>query len=282
MAHVGHETCCSLFPAHLRCSPPVKPQKEEFLYLLLWTSETVFCPTWRNLNDSFEAWACRHGLMRRLLELERLKLLERAPASLDGRVLRLTEQGRLHALGGRDPEQRWARPWDRRWRLVIFDVPLGKDSERRRLRRYLRSRHFGYLQHSVWVSPDALLAERAVFAGADIDVETLVLMEAHPCGGESDAQIAAGAWDFRRINDEYTRYLEVLKRRPTAALRGELAARALQAWARIEHEAWVAAVELDPLLPRCLWPKSYLGEQAWKARIEALPHTRKQLTEFKR
>jgi hypothetical protein len=49
-------------------------------------------------------------------------------------------------------------------------------------------------------------------------------MEAHPCGGESDAQIAAGAWDFRRINEAYSQYLEILKRRPNVQIRGELAA----------------------------------------------------------
>jgi phenylacetic acid degradation operon negative regulatory protein len=259
----------------------VKPQTEEFLYLMLWASETLFCPTWRNLADSFEAWACREGLMRRLRELERQKFLERSAASPDRRVLRLTEHGRLHALGGRDPAQLWARSWDQRWRLVIFDVPMGKDSERRRLRRYLRSRHFGYLQNSVWISPDPVETEREILAGADIDVETLVLMEAHPCGGESDAQIAAGAWDFRRVNEEYSRYLEVLRRRPNGAIRGELAARALQTWARNEREAWLAAVNLDPLLPTCLWPKGYLGAKAWNARIAALPHTREQITEFR-
>ena len=135
--------------------------------------------------------------MRRLLELERRKFIERSPASSDGRVLRLTEEGRLHALGGRDPQRLWARRWDQRWRLVIFDVPMGKDSARRKLRRYLCDRHFGYLQDSVWVSPDPPVKEREVLAGASIDVETLILMEAHPQCLWPKGYLGRKAWDAR-------------------------------------------------------------------------------------
>src|SRR5207249_9957063 len=61
-------------------------------------------------------------------------------------VYRLTWQGRLHALGGRDPQARWSREWDGRWRLILFDVPTAQNSHRTRLRRYLRDKCFGYLQ----------------------------------------------------------------------------------------------------------------------------------------
>src|SRR6266513_1066496 len=51
------------------------------------------------------------------------------PNSPDDRLYRLTAQGRLHALGGRDPQEQWARPWDGRWRLVLFDVPTGQNPQ---------------------------------------------------------------------------------------------------------------------------------------------------------
>ena len=35
----------------------------------------------------------------------------------------------MHALGGRDPQEQWARPWDGRWRLVLFDVPTGQNPQ---------------------------------------------------------------------------------------------------------------------------------------------------------
>jgi len=255
--------------------PTVKLQKEEFLYELLWMADTILNPTWNNLFDNFETWAARKGLLRRLHELEHRRFLEHSLAPSLERILQLTELGRLHALGGRDPEACWARPWDRRWRLVIFDVPTRHNSARCRLRRHLRARHFGYLQNSVWISPDPTSEERQLLRDAKVDVESLLFLEAHPCGGESDADIAAGAWDFPGINEAYTRYLAVLKEHPRRENHGNSARRSIQAWIRSERLAWLEAIELDPLLPTCLCPKDYLGPKAWDARQRAIPEVRR-------
>jgi DNA-binding transcriptional regulator PaaX len=54
--------------------------------------------------------------------------------------------------------------------MVIFDMPMGKDSQGRRLWRYLRGKGFGYLQQSVWITPDSLDQERQVLGrGSPID-----------------------------------------------------------------------------------------------------------------
>src|SRR6266496_3474214 len=106
----------------------MQAKTEELLYLLLWTCDMFTRPTFRNLTDSFEAWAYRKGFRRQLAKLERQKLLESLTVGHDQshqleRVRRLTETGRLHALGGRDPDAWWRRRWDGHWRLVLFDVP---------------------------------------------------------------------------------------------------------------------------------------------------------------
>ena len=116
----------------------VKAKTEELLYLVLWACETLSRPTWRNLTESFEGWAYRRGLLRQLQRLEKQQLLERQADPRD-RLHRLTEAGRLQALGGRDPEASWKRHWDGRWRLVLFDVPEARSSARNKLRRYLQS-----------------------------------------------------------------------------------------------------------------------------------------------
>ena len=64
-------------------------------------------------------------------------------------------------------------------------------------------------KNSVWITPDPLNEERKILGDGRIDVESL-LMAGHPCAGESDAQIVAGAWDFDLINRRYTTYLKVL------------------------------------------------------------------------
>src|SRR6266446_9532087 len=248
----------------------VKARTEEFLNFLLWSSEKLTRPTFRNLTASYESWAFRNRLYRQVDALEGQQLLERDSRAPDDRVYRLTWQGRLRALGGRDPQARWSREWDGRWRLVLFDVPTAQNSHRTRLRRYLRDKGFGYLQNSVWITPDSLADERQLLGGGKINVETLILLEATPCAGETDGEIVAGAWDFERINRRYTRHLKILDERPGGTLGNEVAARALLRWAAAERDAWLDAVTNDPLLPERILPSDYLGQQAWRRRIEVL------------
>ncbi len=164
--------------------------------------------------------------------------------------------------------------------MVLFDVPTGQNAQRERLRRYLRAKAFGYLQNSVWITPDPLKEERQIMGGARINVESLLLLEARPCAGESDTEIVAGAWDFERINRRYARYLKVLEEHPTAALRNERAAKALLRWAMTERETWLHAVTSDPLLPARLLPSDYLGERAWRRRLKVLRDASRQLRTF--
>ena len=221
-------------------------------------------------------------MLRQVTRLEQQHWIERDSSSPDDRLYRLSAQGRLHVLGGRDPEERWARTWDGQWRLVLFDVPTGQNAQRERLRRYLRDKGFGYLQNSVWVTPDPLQEERQILGGGKINVESLLLLEARPCAGESATEIVAGAWDFERINRRYARHLKALDERPSESLRNETAAKALLQWATVEREAWLEAVTNDPLLPEGILPPDYLGQQAWRRRTEVLRDAGLQLRSFNR
>ena len=259
----------------------VNAKTEEFLNLFLWSAEQLTRPTFRNLTDSYEAWAYRNGLLRQIQRLERKHWIEKRSGAPSDRLYRLTAQGRLFVLGGRDPEQRWRRHWDGQWRIVLFDVPLRKNTQRRRLWHYLRDKGFGYLQNSVWVTPHPLEGERQVLRGGKINVESLILLQGRPCAGESDDEIVAGAWDFERIKYGYAQHLKILKQRPTGVVRSETTAKALQRWAATEREAWLSAVSKDPLLPRRILPTDYLGKRAWGRRKEVLQDAGKQLRTFK-
>jgi phenylacetic acid degradation operon negative regulatory protein len=264
-----------------RHDPSMQPKTEEFLNLLLWSVDRLMQPTFRNLTDSYESWAYRNNLLRQASKLEELKFLERDTTVPGDRMYRLTAQGRVHALGGRDLEKWWARPWDGRWRLVLFDVPTGQNTQRDRLRRYLRDKGFGYLQNSVWISPDPLEEQRQILSGGKINVESLVLLEARPCAGESDADIVGGAWDFDLINRRYARYLKVLAEHPGGALRSDEAAKGLLRWAAAEREAWLGAATNDPFLPSRILPSDYLGQSAWRRRREVFRDAGQQLNTFR-
>lgn len=260
----------------------LQPKTEEFLGMLLWTLDTAMRPTFRNLHQSYEAWAYHTGFYRQVTSLERQGFLERNWK--DGgasRIYRLTDRGLLHALGGRDPETEWNRHWDGKWRMVLFDIGEAQSTQRDRLRRYLRDAGFGYLQHSVWISPRPLSLEKEALSGVAPDVGSLILLEARPAAGESDEDIVRGAWDFGEINRRYAQVLTVLEKRPKELLHAPGAARRLRDWAARERTAWLHALKADPLLPRKLWPRGYNGERAWKKRKGELLAAGRSIAAFK-
>ena len=111
-------------------------------------------------------------------------------------------------------------------------------------------------------------------------MESLILLEARPCAGESDAEIVAGAWDFQSINRRYKRYLEIIGERPVGKLQNQATANALLRWAAAEREAWLDAFTPDPLLPERILPSDYLGKAAWQRRVELLRDAARQLRTF--
>lgn len=71
-----------------------------------------------------------------------------------GWKISLTKRGReelaMYELG-----QKIIKPteWDKKWRLMIFDIPEHRRVIRDQVRRFLQRLHFVHLQDSVWVYP---------------------------------------------------------------------------------------------------------------------------------
>jgi DNA-binding transcriptional regulator PaaX len=133
----------------------------------------------------------------------------------------------------------------------------------------------------VWITPDDAKAERALLADGPVDVESLIVLEARPCAGETDSEIVAGAWDFVKINAGYTFYRQLLARRPCKRLNTKAAATIFHRWLREEQYAWKAAMEIDPLLPARLLPREYGGKDAWGDRLEAMKQAAEQMRAFR-
>ena len=54
------------------------------------------------------------------------------------------------------------KKWDQKWRLVCFDIPKGKNSERLYLNRRLHELQFTMLQRSMWVHPFECMEEMRI------------------------------------------------------------------------------------------------------------------------
>lgn len=237
------------------------------LIQMLWGAGKVMRPSYRKLDEGFEAWAYRNGLLKQIYRLEAEGLIESQPGPYDSsRVHRLTDAGRVAALGGRDPEACWKRKWDRKWRLFLFDIPESERIDRQRLTRALAAMGCGCMQGSVWVSPFRAPGVDDAVGEDGSDCSHLMILEADSRGPEVDRRMAAAAWDFVKINSRYGDYLKVVEGLGSVADTPD----GLVRWGEKENESWLAAVRLDPLLPSGLLPKDYLGKRAWRERKKAL------------
>ena len=120
-----------------------------------------------------------------------------------------------------------------------------------------------------------------MLAGSVVNVESLILLEARPAAGETDAEIVAGAWDFPEINRRYASHLKILESRPAGTVCDEVTAEAFRKWAQREQAGWLAAVSMDPLLPQVLHPAGYLGPRVWQTRAKTLGKAARQISKFR-
>ncbi|MBC8039130.1 MAG: hypothetical protein H7Y06_01160 [Opitutaceae bacterium] len=250
----------------------MKAKTEELLMLLFFGADQLMRPTYRNLNGSFESWAYGNGYGHQLRRLAKQKILEAQDDALKP-VYRLTENGRLLALGGRDPIEEWSRPWDGRWRLMLFDLPETHRKARLALRRSLKQNGFGWLQNSAWISPHPVADLTRVMKGTHALADTLLFLECTcPPGYSSNAEIVSATWSFAKINADYRIYLQFLETCPCTKRTSpaKITQEQLLAWWRREHALWRQACDGDPFLPQPLHPSGYLGPEAWKRRTRTL------------
>lgn len=102
---------------------------------------------WRRIND--------RKLRRSIRALYKSKIV-REETDKDGKIkIILTEKGREKALSYRIFEMEIKKPdaWDKKWRIVVFDIPETQKLKRDIFRMHLRNLHFFELQKSVFVHP---------------------------------------------------------------------------------------------------------------------------------
>lgn len=88
-------------------------------------------------------------VVKRLFDKKLVEMVE----TKDGPVVRITQHGMTKALKYKLEEMKLKKPksWDKKWRVVIFDIPEGKRKLRDEFRKRLRQLGFFQLQKSVFV-----------------------------------------------------------------------------------------------------------------------------------
>lgn len=219
------------------------------------------------------------------------------PGSYYNAIRRLTEEGHIEKLKGKKEkkihirlteqgkrfikehhEEVWRSPltWDKKWRIVIFDIPEAKRNSRNNLRRYLKMLGFGKVQRSIWISPyDFTRIIRQYTKKLKLSGYVFQVI-ADEFQGFSEAVLVKTFWNIKDIHNKYLnlieRYtekqkelVESLKKNPQEK---DISRRVLK-----EHLIWdyQSILARDPHLPSELLPDNWGGVKAWKF-IERFPN----------
>jgi len=198
---------------------------------------------------------------RQLWDLQREGCLQRAKRAGEiGWCVTLAGRRRLAEL--RNSPRLRSRPWDGRWRLVMFDFPEISRKQRDAFRWWLRVERLGQLQKSVWVTPFPLSAELERFLKEAAERDWILLFESPEKGPVSDPEIAQRAWPLDDLVADYGKYLAEFGDRLTVVERCRATALELARWRAEETVAYEDLLQHDPFLPKRLLPAGFPGTAA--------------------
>jgi len=92
---------------------------------------------------------------KEIFNSSRNRLVKAGLLAYEGKFIRLTAKGEAKLYQLEQHDYKLARPkrWDKKWRILIFDIPERRRALRARIRRTIVSVGFMRLQKSVWVYP---------------------------------------------------------------------------------------------------------------------------------
>jgi phenylacetic acid degradation operon negative regulatory protein len=178
----------------------------------------------------------------------------------------LTEAGYKRCPPFQRPEAFWETKWNGIWYMLIFDVPEEHRSYRDVLRKILRRMRMGCLQKSVWITPQDIRPEYDDLEKSAAIGTVAYLMEARTVLHLDQQEMVKNAWDFERLTELQSRYLDVFTENLNVLKRPSCSSEDLMDLLYQESEAYVQSMRHDPLLPSPLLPDGYLGKEVWKLR----------------
>lgn len=159
------------------------------------------------------------------------------------------------------------KKWDRKWRVVVFDIKEVSRKTRERFRYKLKEVGFGMLQESVFISPYDIAKDFSEFTESQgLADSTYVLEVSNIVIGDIKA-FANKVWNLAQLNKEYERIIQKIGENDlitTSDRRIKLNDRDKKI-KDVAREVWKEYLEVilrDPVLPKDLLPLDWKGEKA--------------------
>lgn len=172
--------------------------------------------------------------------------------------LRLTSQGNQKLKQDIPLLALSEKPWDKKWRLVAFDIPEKQRTTRETLRNKLLSLGFGQWQRSVYISPYDFSQEINQFLKHQKLFNFAVCLEAKRLSKGDDRSIAQKAWGLDKLAKEFEKFIDQCQ---------ELEEKIRQKSFKKKYltkitEQFLELLEQDPCLPKELLPPYWPAQKA--------------------
>lgn len=211
-----------------------------------------------------------HQLVSRSLKTQLIEKVEKGEEV----YMRITSEGRKAIQRDFPMLSFQNKPWDGKWRIVMFDIEEIKKVVRDRLRRKLKELGFGMLQKSVFVSPHDIMKDFLEFCESAGIKKYLYFLETDNLIVGDRAEFANKVWNLDELNESYkniTDEIEKIKNKyiinqsdrakKLYTQNNSRKGRMRKNIAKIRNE-WLAVVIYDPFLPKILLPKPWYGYEA--------------------
>lgn len=161
------------------------------------------------------------------------------------------------------------RKWDRKWRIVIFDIEEVNRQTRERFRCKLKELGFGMLQESVFVSPYDIAADFAEFIESQGLEDSAYVLEVSNIVLGNMRSLVDRVWGLTKINNEYQNIIQEIKENSLISdsdrrhkLNNDMGGKKLKDIAKGIWSKYLEVVLKDPFLPKDLLPVDWEGERA--------------------
>ncbi|MFH1771282.1 MAG: CRISPR-associated endonuclease Cas2 [Candidatus Omnitrophota bacterium] len=95
------------------------------------------------------------------------------------------------------------KKWDKKWRLLIYDIPEEKKRRRNRLRRYIKDLGYGKVQDSCWVSCYDFGDQLYRFARQENILDYLCIYEGKFFIGKKIDDMVEEIWQLKKLHKRY-------------------------------------------------------------------------------
>lgn len=178
-------------------------------------------------------------------------------------ILRITSAGREKIQRDFSFVRFQNKKWDRKWRVVIFDIKEKERKQRDWLRDKLKEIGFGMIQESVWISPYDIgedFREFVVSLGLGEDV---FVMEVNQILMGNTKALVSKIWHTESINERYRKLFEMTQKwyDRTKLLTGKEREKELKTMKIALRNQYLEILIKDPCLPKELLPEDWYGRR---------------------